>query len=92
MHATPAPNSAQGPGSAGLAWRGRASGGAKNSQTEVAHLTEARDKLATLLAGGEIWALPLFTRLEAELAQLTAREDVLARARQIAEMAVRKAA
>ncbi|SFA95438.1 hypothetical protein SAMN05421688_1826 [Poseidonocella pacifica] len=39
-----------------------------------------------------MWALPLFTRLEAELAELEAREDVLARARQIAEMAARKAA
>ncbi|UWQ35776.1 hypothetical protein K3552_09470 [Leisingera aquaemixtae] len=65
---------------------------AKAHQQEIARLTAARDKLATLLAGGEIWALPLFTRLEAELAQLEARGDVLARARQIAEMAARKAA
>lgn len=92
MPATLATPPSQGPGSAGLAWRGQASGAAKAHQQEVAHLTEARDKLATLLAGGEIWALPLFTRLEAELAQLTAREDVFARARQIAEMAARRAA
>ena len=38
-----------------------------------------------------MWALPLFARLEAELAQLTVREDVLARARQIAETAACKA-
>lgn len=82
----------QGPGSAGPAWHGQAMAAAKTPQNDIAHLTEARNKLATLLAGGEIWALPLFTRLEAELAQLTAREDVLARARQIAEMAARKAA
>ncbi|MFT6533000.1 MAG: hypothetical protein ACJASC_002558 [Limimaricola cinnabarinus] len=92
MHATLATLPSQGLGSAGLAWRGQASGAAKTHQQEIARLTEARDKLATLLAGGEMWALSLFTRLEAELAQLTAREDVLARARQIAETAARKAA
>lgn len=89
MHATLATLPSQGPGSAGFGWRGQASGAAKAYQQEVARLTAARDKLATLLAGGEMWALPLFTRLEAELAQLTAREDILARARQIA---ARKAA
>jgi len=92
MHATLATLPSQGPGSAGPAWRGRASGLEKAHQQEIARLTAARDKLATLLAGGEMWALPLFTRLEAELAQLTAREDVLARARQIAETAARRAA
>lgn len=92
MHATPATLPSQGPGSAGLARRGQATAAAKAHQQEIARLTTARDKLATFLAGGEMWALPLFTRLEADLAQLTAREDVLARARQIAEMAARKAA
>ncbi|SFR11529.1 hypothetical protein [Poseidonocella sedimentorum] len=91
MHATLATLPSQGPGSAGLAGRGQASG-ARAAQGDITYLTEARDKLATLLAGGEMWALPLFTRLEAELAELEAREDVLARARQIAEMAARKAA
>ena len=92
MHATLATLPLQGPGSAGPAWRGQASGLEKAHQHEVAGLTAALDKLATLLAGGELWALPLFTRLEAELAQLTARAEVLARARQIAEMAARRAA
>ncbi len=60
---------------------------------DIARVTEARDKVATLLANGELWALPLFTRLEAELAQLVERNDTLARARQIAEMAaLRRAA
>lgn len=92
MNATLTTISAQGTGSTGLAWRGQASGAAKARQEEVLRLTAARDKLATLLAGGEMWALPLFTRLEAELAELTAHEDVLARARQIAETAALKAA
>ena len=92
MHATLATIPSQGPGSAGPAWHGQAMATTKATQADIAHLTEARNKLATLLAGEETWALPLFTRLEAELAELTAREDVLARARQIAEMAARKAA
>jgi hypothetical protein len=92
MPATLTTISSQGSGSAGFASRGQASEAAKAPQEDISRLTAARDKLATLLAGGEMWALPLFTRLEAELAQLTAREDVLARARQIAEMAARRAA
>lgn len=82
----------QGPGSAGSAGFGKEMASAKKVQGDIAHLTDARDKLATLLASGEMWALPLFTRLEAELVQLKAREDILARARQIAETVARKAA
>ena len=92
MHAALATIPPQGPGSTGFAARGQAMATAKATQADIARLTEARDKLATLLAGGEMWVLPLFTRLEAELAELEAREDVLERARQIAEMAARKAA
>lgn len=92
MPATLAIIPSQGPGSAGRAWHGQAVTSAKAAQKDIAHLIEARDKLAILLAGGEMWALPLFTRLETELAQLTAREDALRRARQISELADRKAA
>lgn len=92
MHATLAIIPSQGSGSAGPACRGQAMASEKATSAEIARLTQARDKLATLLAGGEMWALPLFIRLEAELAQLTTRNDVLSRARQIAKMAASRAA
>lgn len=92
MPVTPTIQSAKGTGVAGTTWRGQASKAANQDRADIDRVMTARDRVATLLANGELWALPLFTRLEAELVQLTAHDDTLARARQIAEIAARKAA
>jgi|GEM_PF-4145865 len=92
MPALPNTQIANGPGTADRVLRGQVSTRGSAQFIDIAQVTAARDKLATLVAEGELWALPLFTRIEAELAQLTARDAALARARQIAGAAVLKRA
>jgi hypothetical protein len=59
----------------------------------LAQLTEARDRVAQIVADGGLYALPIFERLEAELEKYTDQQSALDRARQIAEeIAARKRA
>lgn len=55
------------------------------------HLIECRDYVARLIAGGRPEALPIFERIEAEIAARERKADALARALAIAAEAEVKA-
>jgi len=70
--------------------RGSTSKASSPTDHNILRVTEARDRIAQLLVDDELWALPLFNRLEAELAQLNDQQNTLARARLIAESAAER--
>lgn len=82
-------------GSISRACRGKPTRGRPGnaSQTEIRRISIARDRVAGLVASEQFWLIPIFLRLEDELERLSGQEDVVSRARAIANQnAARKRA
>ena len=54
------------------------------AELSIRRITESRDRMAVLVAEGQVWALPIFIRLEAELEKAKIQQSALDRARDIA--------
>ncbi|WP_037227187.1 hypothetical protein [Roseobacter sp. GAI101] len=54
-------------------------------QAEIRRISDARDRVADLVASEQFWLIPIFERLEDELERLVGQEDAISRARRIAE-------